>query len=75
MELISELLLCPCFHVPSSPFLTKCAFVFFSYVSILLVSASEVNNPEYICRHLLDSLYSYARSAFYTLSDIHFCGV
>lgn len=61
------------------PFLIKCAFVLFSMslrsVSILLVSASEVNNPQYICRHSLDSLYSYARSAFYTVSDIHFCEV
>ena len=40
-------------------------------VSILLVSASEVHNPEYIYRHLLDSLYSYARSAFCTVSDIY----
>jgi len=68
----------PCFHVPSSIFLIKCAFAFFMClrsVSILLVSASEVNNPQYICRHLLDSLYSYARSAFCTVSDMHYFGV
>ena len=64
----------PCFHVPSSSFLINWAFIFLCLsgpFSVLLVSASEVNNPQYIFRHLLGSLYIYVRSTLYNSYQIY----
>jgi hypothetical protein len=67
----------PCFHVPSIPCLIKFMFVCFLFsmslrsVFVLLVSASEVNNPQYVFLHLLYSLHRYVRSKIIILYQLY----